>query len=118
MASHTVLTYREIRTNGPLSDSTGMCPIILIHWVWHRCPIAWQGQYQDRNHERSIVVEAIAGHDMNFFQAFVGLPGSLNDINIMGRTDLQNKYMSSTAYNHSFDLDGDPFTGTFSLYTQ
>ena len=31
------------------------------HWVWHRCPIAWQGQYQDINGKRSIVEEAIVG---------------------------------------------------------
>ena len=25
------------------------------HWLWKNCPIAWQGMYQDRNHNRSIV---------------------------------------------------------------
>ena len=81
------------------------------HWQWHRCPVAWQGQYQDRNHERSIVVEAVAGHDMYFHQAFVGLPGSLNDINILSRTDLQLKYMQSHAFKHEFKLDGEKWKG-------
>ena len=62
------------------------------------------------------MVEAIAGHDMYIHQAFVGLPGSLNDINIMSRTDMQHKYMMSAAFDHSYKLDGDSFTGT--SYTQ
>ena len=86
------------------------------HWMWHRCLVAWQGQFQDRLGKRSIVVEAIAGGDTYIHQAFVGLPGSLNDINIMSRTDLQHKYMMSAAIDHEFKLDGDTFTGTF--YTQ
>ena len=74
------------------------------HWVWHRCPMAWQGMYQDRNHKRSVVVDAVAGHDTYFHQAFVGLPGSLNDLNIMARTDLQTKFMHSIAFDHPFIL--------------
>ena len=86
------------------------------HWVWHRCPVALQGQFQDRLGKRSRVVEAIAGVDTYIHQAFVWLPGSLNDINIMSRTDLQHKYMMSAAFDHEYKLDGDTFTGTF--YTQ
>ena len=85
------------------------------HWVWHRRPIAWQGMYLDRNHKRSIVVEAIAGHDTYFSQAFVGLPGSLNDINIMGRTDLRKRFEESHAIEHVFSLDGEEFTGAYLL---
>ena len=88
------------------------------HWVWDRCPIAWQGQYQDRNHKRSIVVEAIAGNDMYIHQAFVGLPGSLNDINILGRTDMAHKYMMSTAFDHPVVLNGETFAGNNIYHTQ
>ena len=46
--------------------------------------MAWRGMYQDRNKKRSIVAEAICGHDMYFYEVSVGMLGSLNDINIMG----------------------------------
>ena len=85
------------------------------HWEWKNCPIAWQGMYQDRNKKRSIVAEAIAGHDTYIFQAFVGLPGSLNDINIMGRTDTQRKYMHSAAIDVKFKLASQEFTGAYFL---
>ena len=60
--------------------------------------------YEDRNKKRSIVAEAIAGHDMYIFQAFVGLPGCVNDINILGRTETQRKYMHSAAIDVKFKL--------------
>ena len=53
-----------------------MGSIDCTHWQWKNCPIAWQGMYQDRKHKRSIVVEAICGHDMYFYQVYVGLPRS------------------------------------------
>ena len=81
-----------------------MGSIDCTHWRWKNCPIAWQGMYQDRHHNRSIVAEAIAGHDMYFFQAFVGLPGSLNDINIMNQTTMQRNYMNSIAIDYKYKI--------------
>lgn len=80
------------------------------HWQWKMCPISWQGMYQDTNRKRSTVAEAIAGHDMYFFQAFVGLPGSLNDLNIMGVSTMQSNYMGSCAIDHKFTICGREFT--------
>ena len=102
---------KEMAVNATRGFPGMLGSIDCCHWKWHRCPIAWQGQYCDRERNRSIVVEAIAGHDMYFLQAFVGLPGSLNDISVMGRTDLQHKYMMSIAFDHKFLLDGEEQTG-------
>ena len=85
------------------------------HWEWKNCPIRHQGMFQDRNRKRSIVVEAIAGHDMYIFQAFVGLPGSLNDINIHARTDATRKYSHSTAIDMKFKLANQDFKGAYLL---
>ena len=30
------------------------------HWIWKNCPVAWQGQHQDKSGKRSIIMEAIA----------------------------------------------------------
>ena len=31
-----------------------------MHWMWEKCPIAWQGQFQDKDSVRSVILEAIA----------------------------------------------------------
>ena len=39
---------------------------------------------------RSVTAEAIAGHDMYFWHVFVACPRSLNDIYVMGVSNLTN----------------------------
>jgi len=31
-----------------------------MHWAWKNCPVAWQGQFQDKDKNRSIILKAIA----------------------------------------------------------
>ena len=106
---------KEMEVNAKRGFPGMMGSIDCTHWRWKNCPIAWQGMYQDRNHNRSIVAEAIAGHDMYFFQAFVGLPGSLNDINIMNQTTMQRNYMNSIAIDHKYNIGGKEFVGAYFL---
>eukprot|EP00918_Siedleckia_nematoides_P027264 GHVU01058723.1.p1 GENE.GHVU01058723.1~~GHVU01058723.1.p1 ORF type:complete len:253 (+),score=24.00 GHVU01058723.1:687-1445(+) len=58
------------------------------HWNWKNCPIALQGQYQDRGGKRSMIMEAVATYDLWIWHAFIGMPGSNNDLNVMGRSPL------------------------------
>lgn len=85
------------------------------HWEWKNCPMPWQGQFQDRNGHRSVVAEAIAGHDMFFWHVFVGCPGSMNDINIMGVSDLSTTYMKSAAATTRFTVGDTEFEGAYFL---
>ena len=52
---------------------------------------------------------------MYIFEAFVGLPGCLNDIAILARTDKNKKYMFSSAIEHEFFLKEQKFTGAYFL---
>ncbi|KAF0702627.1 hypothetical protein AaE_015813, partial [Aphanomyces astaci] len=61
------------------------------HWEWKNCPVAWQGQYQDRNGKRSMILEAVATQDLWIWHAFLGVPGSNNDINVLDRSTLMVK---------------------------
>ena len=61
------------------------------------------------------MAEAICGHDMYFYQAYVGLPGSPNDINIMGQTTMQSNYMESGAIDMKYMVAGEEFTGAYFL---
>jgi hypothetical protein len=73
------------------------------HWTWKNCPYGWQGTvvecgsttvthfilglglFQDRKGHRSIIMEALADYSYRIWSAFVGLPGSNNDINVFDR---------------------------------
>ena len=106
---------KEMEVNAKRGFPGMMGSIDCTHWQWKNCPVAWQGMYQDRNHKRSIVAEAICGHDMYFYQVYVGLPGSLNDIAIMGQTTMQSNYMESGAIDMTYTIAGEEFTGAYFL---
>nr|XP_017233175.1 PREDICTED: uncharacterized protein LOC108207225 [Daucus carota subsp. sativus] len=59
-----------------------------MHWKWKNCPAGWQGMYTGHVHEPTIILEAIALKDLWIWHAFFGLPGSLNDINVLDRSHL------------------------------
>nr|XP_017256407.1 PREDICTED: putative nuclease HARBI1 [Daucus carota subsp. sativus] len=59
-----------------------------MHWKWKNCPTGWQGMYTGHVHEPTIILEAIASKDLWIWHSFFGLPGSLNDINVLDRSHL------------------------------
>ena len=102
---------KEMEVNKSRGFPSMMGSIDRTHWQWKMCPISWQGMYQDRIRKRNIVAEAIAGHDMYFFQAFVGCPSPMNDLNIMGVSTMQSSYMNSCAIDQKFTISGREFFG-------
>jgi len=50
------------------------------HWVWKMCPVAFHGQYQGNSKKRSIVMETVADKD-RYLWLYIGLPGTMNDLN-------------------------------------
>ena len=57
-----------------------------MHWKWKNCPTTWQCMYTGHCHEPTIILEAVASQDLWIWHAFFGLPGSLNDINVLNRS--------------------------------
>jgi len=58
------------------------------HWKWTGCPKGRTGTYQDRNGDRTIVIEAVCDEDLWIYHMFVGAPGSLNNINVLYQSPL------------------------------
>ncbi|XP_022031163.1 uncharacterized protein LOC110932113 [Helianthus annuus] len=58
--------------------------IYCMHWAWHNCPNVWRGQYTRGDHGHpTLILEAVASQDLWIWHSFFGLPGSLNDLNVL-----------------------------------
>jgi hypothetical protein len=59
-----------------------------MHWEWERCPTAWQESYRGHFKKTTLILEAIASHDLWIWHTFFGLPSSCNDINVLHRSPI------------------------------
>ena len=59
-----------------------------MHWAWKNCPLEWQRQYKGYTEEPTIILEAVASHDLWIWHAFFGMTGSHNDMNVLHRSPL------------------------------
>ena len=68
-----------------------------MHWTWKNCPKAWHGMYCGKSKDPTIVLEAVASQDLWIWHCFFGLPGTLNDINVLQRSHLFAKLATGDA---------------------
>jgi len=66
------------------------------HWVWRMCPVAFHGQYQGKSKKRSIVKETVADKDLYLWHFYIGLPGTMNDLNVMAFSPFFNSMTSGS----------------------
>jgi len=85
------------------------------HWTWKNCPVAWQGHYQDRKGLRSIVMEAVSTQDLWIWHAFIGIPGSNNDINVLDRSPLLPEWFKGPAKEAEYQINGVNYQGSYLL---
>jgi hypothetical protein len=68
--------------------------------------VAWSGQYIGHKRKLTIVLEAVASHDLWIWHCFFGSPGSLNDINVLQRSHLFAQLASSKASTYNYTVNG------------
>ena len=68
-----------------------------MHWEWKNCPSSWKGMFQGKAMVPTMVLEAIADHSTRFWHFNFGMPGSLNDINVLDRSPLFNNAVRGVA---------------------
>lgn len=59
-----------------------------MHYQWKNCPVAWQGHYQNKDYNRSIILEAVADQSLWIWHVFFGVLGSNNDLTVLDRSPL------------------------------
>jgi hypothetical protein len=77
-----------------------------MHWKWKNCPTAWQGMYCGHVKEPTVILEAVASHDLWIWHAFFSLPGSNNDINVLHRSHLFDRLVQGEAPKVNHILNG------------
>ena len=78
-----------------------------MHWQWKNCPVSWQGQYVS-GHKKypTILLEAVASHDLWIWHAFFGIAGANNDINVLDNSPLFDDLLNDEAPVAPFAVNG------------
>ena len=81
-----------------------------MHWRWDKCPTAWKGMYTGHKEDPTMILEAVVSHDLWIWHAFFGMPGLLNDINVLRRSPLFDRLTSGTAPQLEYTVNGNKHT--------
>ena len=68
--------------------------------------MAWQGQFQDKDKNMSIILEVVADHSLWIWHAFFGLPGCNNDINVLDNSPFLLNMLQEAGHDISFEVNG------------
>ncbi|TVU33332.1 hypothetical protein EJB05_25142, partial [Eragrostis curvula] len=77
-----------------------------MHWEWKNCPTGWKGQFTGRGKKPSMILEAVASHDLWIWHAYFGMPGSNNDINVLHRSPVFSSYLRGRSTPVEFAVNG------------
>jgi len=71
-------------------DFPGMLGSIdCMHWEWKNCPSTWKGMFAKGIYRvPTLILETVASYDLWIWHAFFGCSGSLNDLNVLQRSDV------------------------------
>lgn len=78
-----------------------------MHWQWKKCPIAWKGQFTHGYYGvPTIMLEAVASHDLWIWHAFFDVASSNNDINVLDQSPLFTEVLQGRAPPIQFIVNG------------
>ncbi|CAL1411095.1 unnamed protein product [Linum trigynum] len=86
-----------------------------MHWEWRNCPTSWTGQYLGHNHKPTIILEAVASYNTWIWHAFFGVPGSNNDINVLGMSPVFDRILNGSAPRARFEVNGHTYDQCYYL---
>ena len=86
-----------------------------MHYKWKNCPVAWQGDFGDRDGKKSIILEAIANESLHIWHIFFGLLGSNNDLNVLDHSPLVHNMLIGLACDMTFKVNGQEYNWYYLL---
>ncbi|CAL2224563.1 unnamed protein product [Prunus armeniaca] len=87
-AKQKISTRGSTFANLQLGTSEGLYKKLRLEWK--NCLTAWQGDYGNRNGQKSIILEVVASFYTWVLHAFFGVAGSQNDLNVLGQSPVIN----------------------------
>ena len=86
-------TEEDLKRLLAVSESRGFPGMLgsvdCMHWRWRNCPVALHAQYTSgKEGGATVILEAVASHDLWIWHSFFGVPGSNNDINVLHKSPL------------------------------
>jgi len=80
-----------------------------MHWEWKNCPTSWRGQFTGRGSHPTMILEAVASHNLHIWHAYFGMPGSNNDINVLHRSPIFSAYLRGQQMPVSYIVNGNTY---------
>ena len=78
------------------------------NWRWDKCPKAQQGQFKGHK-GTSVALEAVVDGELWFWHVHFGMPGTLNDINVVHRSKLLHDMINGKSHTVSFTVNGSTY---------
>ncbi|CAO2141030.1 unnamed protein product [Urochloa humidicola] len=87
-----------------------------MHWQWERCPNAWKGQFTRGDQKfPTLILEAVASHDLWIWHAFFGVAGANNDINVLNQSSLFLEELKGQAPRVQYMVNGNQYNTGYYL---
>ena len=77
-----------------------------MHIRWKNCPSAWAGMFTGKEGAPTVVLEAVADHSGRIWHYFFGCPGSLNDLNVLDRSNLLHGIINGSKHTVRYKVNG------------
>jgi len=89
-------------------DFLGMLGSIdCTHGEWKNCLASWKASFQKKLYKMPIIIlEAVTSYELWIWHAFFGLPGSLNDINVLDHSPVFQELYEDRALKCEYVVNG------------
>jgi hypothetical protein len=100
---------RLLEVNARRGFSGMLGSIDCIHWKWKNCPREWAGMFSSHIHEPTIILKVVASYGLWIWHTFFGLPGSLNDINVLEHSFVFTELARGRAPTVNYSINGNDY---------
>ena len=112
-------TYEDYQQQLQIDEARGFPDMFgslnCMHYEWKNCPVAWHGDYGDKDGKQSIILEAVADQRLHIWQIYFGLPSLNNDVNVLNRSPLINDLVSGAGCDMTFEINGQEYNRYYLL---